>query len=264
MKKYIAILFCIFAFTACDSIVTKTQSAVTPMTQPIVQETPIAGAAVTSDPTAQTTTQADAAAQTTTQADAAAQQFVPITQTAPATTQSAPATTQSAPTTTQSAPAIQSTPMTTGITEETVTAYYQNVAEEKAVEADIEKLETDFRMGRVQQDTFRTQKAALKQQENMLEAQIDPLDNIIPSYTPPQGWVDTTNIQAMIQKLQEVKIASDQFEFSLDQAEYSYISGGITRDSYKQQVIELEKQKDILDRQEDILENILESYGYDD
>ncbi len=257
MKKYIAILFCIFAFTACDSIVTKTQSAVTPMTQPIVQETPIAGAAVTSDPTAQTATQAGAAAQTTTQADAAAQQFVPITQTAPATTQSAPVTTQSAP-------AIQSTPMTTGITEETVTAYYQNVAEEKAVEADIEKLETDFRMGRVQQDTFRTQKAALKQQENMLEAQIDPLDNIIPSYTPPQGWVDTTNIQAMIQKLQEVKIASDQFEFSLDQAEYSYISGGITRDSYKQQVIELEKQKDILDRQEDILENILESYGYDD
>ena len=252
MKKYMAILFSVLVLTACDSIVTKTQSSVAPMTQPIVQETPIAETATTSN----TTTQA-ATTQTPSNTQAA-----PITQTAPATqtapiTQTAPAV-QTAPIT-QTAPAVTST-----ITDETVTAYYQNVAEEKAIEADIEKLETDFRMGRIQQDAFRAQKSTLKQQENMLEAQIEPLEHIIPTYTPPQNWVDTSNMQAMIQKLQEIKMTSDQFEFSLDQAEYSYISGNITRDAYKQQVIEIEKQKDILDRQEDILENILESYGWDD
>lgn len=235
-----AILFSVLVLTACDSIVTKTQSSVAPMTQPIVQETPIAETATTSNTTTQAaTTQTPSNTQT-----------APITQTAPA-TQTAPIT--------QTAPAVTST-----ITDETVTAYYQNVAEEKAIEADIEKLETDFRMGRIQQDAFRTQKSTLKQQENMLEAQIEPLEHIIPAYTPPQNWVDTSNMQAMIQKLQEIKMTSDQFEFSLDQAEYSYISGNITRDAYKQQVIEIEKQKDILDRQEDILENILESYGWDD
>ena len=252
MKKYMAILFSIFALTACDSIVTKTQSSVTPMTQPIVQETPIAETATTSN----TATQA-----ATTQT-APATQTAPITQTAPA-TQTAPIT-QTAPAM-QTAPITQATPsVTSAITDETVTAYYQNIAEEKAIEADIEKLETDFRMGRIQQDVFRAQKSTLKQQENMLEAQIDPLEHIIPAYTPPQNWVDTSNMQAMIQKLQEIKMTSDQFEFSLDQAEYSYISGNITRDAYKQQVIEIEKQKDILDRQEDILEHILESYGWDD
>lgn len=235
-----AILFSVLVLTACDSIVTKTQSSVAPMTQPIVQETPIAETATTSNTTTQAaTTQTPSNTQT-----------APITQTAPA-TQTAPIT--------QTAPAVTST-----ITDETVTAYYQNVAEEKAIEADIEKLETDFRMGRIQQDAFRAQKSTLKQQENMLEAQIEPLEHIIPAYTPPQNWVDTSNMQAMIQKLQEIKMTSDQFEFSLDQAEYSYISGNITRDAYKQQVIEIEKQKDILDRQEDILENILESYGWDD
>lgn len=240
MKKYMAILFSVLVLTACDSIVTKTQSSVAPMTQPIVQETPIAETATTSNTTTQAaTTQTPSNTQT-----------APITQTAPA-TQTAPIT--------QTAPAVTST-----ITDETVTAYYQNVAEEKAIEADIEKLETDFRMGRIQQDAFRAQKSTLKQQENMLEAQIEPLEHIIPAYTPPQNWVDTSNMQAMIQKLQEIKMTSDQFEFSLDQAEYSYISGNITRDAYKQQVIEIEKQKDILDRQEDILENILESYGWDD
>ena len=240
MKKYMAILFSVLVLTACDSIVTKTQSSVAPMTQPIVQETPIAETATTSNTTTQAaTTQTPSNTQT-----------APITQTAPA-TQTAPIT--------QTAPAVTST-----TTDETVTAYYQNVAEEKAIEADIEKLETDFRMGRIQQDAFRAQKSTLKQQENMLEAQIEPLEHIIPAYTPPQNWVDTSNMQAMIQKLQEIKMTSDQFEFSLDQAEYSYISGNITRDAYKQQVIEIEKQKDILDRQEDILENILESYGWDD
>jgi len=137
------------------------------------------------------------------------------------------------------------------------------VAEEKAIEADIEKLEQQFHTNTIDTNTLQSQKTALKQQENTLEAQIDALEYQIP-ITLPQNWVDTTNMEQMIQKLKEVELAEKQLELSLDQAEQNYINNTISREDYILQVIELEKQNDILDKQDDILEETLESLGWDD
>ncbi len=149
------------------------------------------------------------------------------------------------------------------ITEETIENYYKMVAEEKAIEADIEKLEQQFHTNTIDANTLQSQKTALKQQENTLEAQIDALEYQIP-ITLPQNWVDTTNMEQMIQKLKEVELAEKQLELSLDQAEQNYINNTISREDYILQVIELEKQNDILDKQDDILEETLESLGWDD
>lgn len=149
------------------------------------------------------------------------------------------------------------------ITAETIENYYKDVGEEKAIEADIKKLELDFKKKLIQSDAFQTQKTALKTQENALESQIELLEDRI-TINLPENWVDTTNMEQMIQKLQEVEIAEKQMEISIKQAEQEYINNNITREDYIQKVIELEKQKDVLDKQEDILEQTLESLGWDD
>lgn len=155
------------------------------------------------------------------------------------------------------------TDTTAAITTETIENYYKIVAEEKATEADIEKLERDFAAKRIDANTLQAQKATLKQQENTLENQIDALEYQIP-ISLPQNWVDTSNMEQMIQKLKEVEIVENQLELSIDQAEQDYINNAITREDFISKIIELEKQKDILDKQDDFLEQTLESLGWDD
>lgn len=149
------------------------------------------------------------------------------------------------------------------MTSETVENYYKMVGEEKAIEADIERLERDFAAKRIDANTLQSQKTALKQQENTLENQIDALENQIP-ISLPQNWVDTSNMEQMIQKLKEVENSEKQLERAIDQAELDYINNAITREDFIAKVIELEKQKDILDKQDDFLEDTLESLGWDD
>ncbi len=67
-------------------------------------------------------------------------------------------------------------------------------------------------------------------------------------------------MEQMIQKLKEVELAEKQLELSLDQAEQNYINNTISREDYISQVIELEKQNDIFDKQDDILEEALEAF----
>ena len=149
------------------------------------------------------------------------------------------------------------------VTQETIENYYKMVAEEKAIEADIEKLEQQFHANTIDANTFQNQKATLKQQENTLETQIEALEYQVP-ITLPQNWVDTTNMEQMIQKLKEVELSEKQLELSFDQAEQNYINNTLSRQDYVTQIIELEKQKDILDKQDDILEETLEALGWDD
>lgn len=149
------------------------------------------------------------------------------------------------------------------VTQETIENYYKMVAEEKAIEADIEKLEQQFHANTIDANTFQNQKATLKQQENTLEIQIEALEYQVP-ITLPQNWVDTTNMEQMIQKLKEVELSEKQLELSFDQAEQNYINNTLSRQDYVTQIIELEKQKDILDKQDDILEETLEALGWDD
>ena len=49
-------------------------------------------------------------------------------------------------------------------------------------------------------------------------SQIDLLEDRI-TINLPENWVDTTDMEQMIQKLQEVEIAEKQMEISIDQAE---------------------------------------------
>lgn len=235
MKKYIAVLVLMFALTACNT----NESQLNEPLESDMQNAPTPSAIDNNTTTSSDNTTTD----TTTPNDDTT-----------ATDNTIDVTTVNATIDLATVPAI---------TAETIENYYKNVGEEKAIEADIKKLELDFKRKSIQSDDFQTQKATLKTQENALESQIDLLEDRI-TINLPENWVDTTDMEQMIQKLQEVEIAEKQMEISIDQAEQDYINNNITREDYIQKVIELEKQKDVLDKQEDILEQTLESLGWDD
>lgn len=235
MKKYIAVLVLMFAFTACNANESQSNEAL---------EFELQNAPTPSAVDNNTTTSSD---NTTTD----------ITMTDESTIQTDDTINTTAVNATIDLAAVPA------ITAETIENYYKNVGEEKAIEADIKKLELDFKRRAIESDAFQTQKAALKAQENALESQIDLLEDRI-TINLPENWIDTTDMEQMIQKLQEVEIAEKQMEISIDQAEQEYINNNIIREDYIQKVIELEKEKDVLDKQEDILEQTLESLGWDD
>ena len=231
MKKYIAVLVLMFALTACNT----NESQLNKPLESEMQNAPTPSAIDNNTTTSSDNTTTD----TTTSNDDTT-----------ATDNTIDVTTVNATIDLATVPAI---------TAETIENYYKNVGEEKAIEADIKKLELDFKRKSIQADDFQTQKATL----NALESQMDLLEDRI-TINLPENWVDTTDMEQMIQKLQEVEIAEKQMEISIDQAEQEYINNNITREDYIQKVIELEKQKDVLDKQEDILEQTLESLGWDD
>lgn len=142
--------------------------------------------------------------------------------------------------------------------------YYRVKAEEQAVEIEIERLEAQYRIGEIDSQSFQTQKMELKQQEDALEAQADYLKYYLPRFQPAENWVDSSNLNAMLELMQQLKREEDSVEQQMDELEFSYISSKVSREDFITQMTDLEKQEDQLDAQLDWLEDHMELLGWDD
>ena len=149
-------------------------------------------------------------------------------------------------------------------TEENIQRYYTAKAQEEATEIDIEILQADYRVGKISDEDFQTQKLQLEQEKASWDNESDMLEYMIPRNFPEEGWVDTTDLNAMLSKMQEIQIADSEIEMEMYQLKSSYMNGEISREDFVSQQAILEQQEELYDDQEDWLENQMELLGWDD
>ena len=148
--------------------------------------------------------------------------------------------------------------------QEALAAYAQAKAQEEATDIEIDLLEANFRIGQVTSEEFQNQKISLEQQKAMYELQADQQEVLIPMFQPEEGWVDTSNPEALFTKTRELKPQEDALELELERLELEYASGNITRDEFLQQSEASYQQEFLVEQQLDWLEDMLELMGYDD
>ena len=148
--------------------------------------------------------------------------------------------------------------------QEALAAYAQAKAQEEATDIEIDLLEANFRIGQVTSEEFQNQKISLEQQKAMYELQADQQEVLIPMFQPEEGWVDTSNPEALFTKTRELKPQEDALELELERLELEYASGNITRDEFLQQSEASYQQVFLVEQQLDWLEDMLELMGYDD
>ena len=144
-------------------------------------------------------------------------------------------------------------------------SYCRIKAEKDAVEIDIENLEASFRIGNISQEDFNSQKADLKAQEGYLDVQEELLeDSLDLAYRKSNPSLPEGTAEELFSQKQSLEAQGNELERSEDDLELSYRSGQITRDDFISKQIELIRQKEALDREEDLVERALERMGYDD
>ncbi len=143
--------------------------------------------------------------------------------------------------------------------------YYQVKAEKDAVEIDIENLEASFRIGTISQEDFTSQKADLKTQEDYLDAQEEILeDSLDLAYRKSNPALPEGTAEELFSQKQNLEAKGDELDRSEDELELSYRSGDIIRKDFISKQTELIRQKEELDREEELVERALEKMGYDD
>ena len=161
------------------------------------------------------------------------------------------------------APAQEQAPATP-VLEDTLENYYRAKAEKEAYDAEIDSLEADFRVGKLNQETFLQQKSALEEQENAWEWEEDRLEYLRPHFDPAELSIDISNPSALLQAMQAAELAEEQAESQQEQLEMQYASGSLSREEFVQQYTALLKEEDSAESQADWLEEQLELLGYDD
>lgn len=144
------------------------------------------------------------------------------------------------------------------------TRYYQAKAEEEALSIDIERLESDYRMNNLPKDDFIAQKKQLSSQKQAFDDEADRLEKSLPPFRPEAGWVDESDVKAMVALMRGLEAEEDAAENALDILEDDYCLDNITREEFKKQYAALKEQEDLLDEQVDYLEDALELLGWDD
>lgn len=155
------------------------------------------------------------------------------------------------------------TTATTG--EQDLLAQYISIkAERDALDIDEEKLEANYRVGKVDETSFRQQRQELEAQDDELERQEEDLERQLErqwrdSTTLPQGTVDE-----LLSQKRDVEAQSDDLEYQEDVLERDYRNDTITRDDFLTRQKEILQQLEELDWQEELLEEALERQGWDD
>lgn len=145
---------------------------------------------------------------------------------------------------------------------EQVTDYYMIKAELDALDIDKDNLEAAYRIGRLDEASFRSQK-------NLLEAQEDQLDDAkdLAAGTRHSHGEHTTyegTMEELIARLNTAKQRDDVLEQAIDQLEDDYRTGSIAREDFIARQAQLLFEEDIVDQEKDSLEHSLEQMGWDD
>lgn len=152
----------------------------------------------------------------------------------------------------------------TGDTQKDRETYYRIKAEKEAVELDIDILEAAFRVGGVDQDSFYSQKRALKEQEDLLDMQEELLEDVVEHSYYREQAIPQGDIDSLLDEFRQAKIEKRTAENQCDQLEDQYRAGQISREEFAAQYQEAARREDEADAREEILEEALEMLGWDD
>lgn len=153
-----------------------------------------------------------------------------------------------------------------GDLETDLSAYARLKAEEEAAEIDIDNLEAAFRVGSIDQESLKSQKAELIQNLQGLERQADILENAIDlAYYEEKGSsLPEGDIKSLLSEKLALESQQSQNELLQEQLEYAYRNGETEREEFIQEYAGYVRTEEELDRREELLENALELQGYDD
>lgn len=144
-------------------------------------------------------------------------------------------------------------------------SYYRVKAEKEAVEIELDRLEASFRVGELDEESFRSRKWELELQEEELEDQEDYLEHAVDlAYYQSEPGLPEGDLQSLLQQMQELKKQELELEAATDSLERSYRNEEISREDFIRQMTEAVRSEEALDRQEELLERALERLGYDD
>lgn len=149
--------------------------------------------------------------------------------------------------------------------EDILNQYYNTKAQVSALSIDIDILEADFRIGKIESAFFQEQKAALLTQKMKLERDEDLLEHqadLLTPYTAPD--LTNTDVAALLEQFHEAEVAEDAFDLEEDILKEHYRSGQISRADFISQKAVLERKSDEADNRADMLEDTLELLGWDD
>ncbi len=142
--------------------------------------------------------------------------------------------------------------------------YYRLKAEKEATELDIDILEASFRVGGLDQGSFRSQKRALEEQEELLEMQEEILEDTVEHSYYREQSVPQGDMNSLLGELQKANMEKHTAEDLCDQLEVQYRNGQIAREDFISQYQEAARREDEADAREEVLEDALEMMGWDD
>lgn len=144
-------------------------------------------------------------------------------------------------------------------------AYYRAKAEQDAIRIDIAKLEADFRVGKLSKDDFLAQKSQLVSQEDALDREEDRIEDLLElSYYQSNPSLPSGSLEELRTAKANLELQEHQLEAQEDALEQSYWAGEITRDDFIAQQLEIIRNEENLDREEELLEDAMEAMGFDD
>lgn len=139
---------------------------------------------------------------------------------------------------------------------------YYVKAQQEAIEIEIEELESQFRVGMLEEDLFRQRKSDLQSENMLYDKEEDELEFIIGKQSKrdlPSG-----SAEELLTQLEAIEWEYNRMEEMEDNLEQEYRMETLSKADYVEKQAELMKQKEELDEQADLLEDALELKGWDD
>ena len=149
--------------------------------------------------------------------------------------------------------------------------FYLTKAENEILELDEELLEIALRIGTISKEEFNKQKLELEALDEQMDVMEDDYETQLKINNWNQGIDDQfkTDIQNIgldecLEVYSKVQEETDALDNEKEELKQHYLNGEITREDALVQWTELEKNEDLYDEQEDLLEQRLEMLGFDD
>lgn len=174
-------------------------------------------------------------------------------------------TAASTPGTSQTAAAPADTASTASTAgQDTFSQYIDIKAQRDALDIEEEKLEANYRVGKLDETTFRQQRQDLEAQDDELERQEENLEDQLERQWRQSATLPTGTLEELLQQKRDAEAKSDDLEYQEDQLERDYRDDKITREDFLTRQKELLRQIEELDWQEELLEEAMERQGWDD
>lgn len=167
-----------------------------------------------------------------------------------------------APTVSNPTAAANSSPSQSAHDGEQITDYYRIKAELDALDIDKDNLEAAYRIGKLDEAAFRSQKSQLEAEEERLDDAKDLAEGTRHSHGEHTTYEGAK--EELIVRLYAAKQKDDEIEEAIEQLEEDYRTGSIAREDFISQQARLLFDEDIVDQEKDSLEHTLEQMGWDD